>query len=45
MDDATGLANVFVAERGGGLSVWTEPVKLARARPEGARPAMVEIGD
>jgi succinate dehydrogenase / fumarate reductase flavoprotein subunit/fumarate reductase flavoprotein subunit len=44
-DDARWLVSVRVADRGGALSVWTEPVRLTRARPQEARPAMVEIGD
>ncbi len=45
-DDARWLANVLVAERGGESSVWTEPVRLTRARPGAtAVPAMVETGD
>jgi succinate dehydrogenase/fumarate reductase flavoprotein subunit len=45
-DDARWLVNVLVAARNGSLGVWTEPVRLTRARPEAApSPAMVEIGD
>jgi succinate dehydrogenase/fumarate reductase flavoprotein subunit len=45
-DDARGLVNVHVAERGGAPAVWTEPVRLTRARPGAPAPAaMVEIGD
>jgi fumarate reductase flavoprotein subunit len=44
-DDAKWLVNVFAADRGGELSVRSEPVQLTRARPEAAPPAMVEIGD
>ncbi|MBI3455221.1 MAG: FAD-binding protein [Candidatus Rokubacteria bacterium] len=45
-DDARWLVNVLVAERCGELGVWTEPVRLTRARPDAAAPAaMVEIGD
>ncbi|MBI4012077.1 MAG: FAD-binding protein [Candidatus Rokubacteria bacterium] len=45
-DDARWLVDVFVTERGGEPAVWTEPVRLTRARPGvPAAPAMVEIGD
>ncbi len=45
-DDAHGLVNVLAAERGGRLAVWTEPVRLTRARPGStAAAAMVAIGD
>ncbi len=44
-DDARGLVNVLVADRGGEPRVWTEPVRLTRARPGAAPPALVEIGD
>jgi succinate dehydrogenase/fumarate reductase flavoprotein subunit len=44
-DDARWLVNVLVVDRGGEPSVWSEPVRLTRARPQEARPAMVEIGD
>jgi fumarate reductase flavoprotein subunit len=46
-DDARWLVNVHVAARDGRPAVWTEPVRLARARPGDATavPAMVEIGD
>jgi succinate dehydrogenase/fumarate reductase flavoprotein subunit len=46
-DDGRWLVNVFVGRRDGGPAVWTEPVRLTRARPEPAAtaPAMVEIGD
>jgi succinate dehydrogenase/fumarate reductase flavoprotein subunit len=44
-DDARWLVNVLAAERGGELRVWTEPVRLTRARPAGTPRAMVEIGD
>lgn len=46
-DDARWLVNVTVAERNGDVAVWTEPVRLSRARPDPDRaaPAVVEIGD
>jgi succinate dehydrogenase/fumarate reductase flavoprotein subunit len=45
-DDARWLINVLAAaEPGGELRVWTEPVRLTRARPSAAPRAMVEIGD
>jgi fumarate reductase flavoprotein subunit len=45
-DDGRWLVNVFVARRNGSDAVWTEPVRLTRARPEPtAQPALVEIGD
>jgi succinate dehydrogenase/fumarate reductase flavoprotein subunit len=45
-DDARWLVNVFVARKSGGPAVWTEPVRLTRARPEERpAPAMAEIGD
>jgi succinate dehydrogenase/fumarate reductase flavoprotein subunit len=45
-DDARWLVNVLVAERSGAPAVWTEPVRLTRARPDAAAvPALVEIGD
>ncbi len=45
-DDARWLVNVTVAARDGGEAVWTEPVRLTRARPEmPALEAAVEIGD
>jgi succinate dehydrogenase/fumarate reductase flavoprotein subunit len=44
-DDARGLVNVLVADHGGEPRVWTEPVRLTRARPGAAPPALVEIGD
>ncbi len=45
-DDARWLVNVFVAEQRGAPTLWTEPVRLTRARPEAPAPAaMVEIGD
>jgi fumarate reductase flavoprotein subunit len=45
-DDARWLVNVLIAEREGRPAVWTEPVRLTRARPEAATaPATVEIGD
>jgi len=44
-DDARWLVTVLVAERDGEMRVWTEPVRLTRARPASAPAAMVEIGD
>ncbi|MGH7267048.1 MAG: succinate dehydrogenase/fumarate reductase flavoprotein subunit, partial [Candidatus Rokuibacteriota bacterium] len=45
-DDARWLVSVTVARKAGEVAVWTEPVRLTRARPGGApSPAMVEIGD
>jgi succinate dehydrogenase/fumarate reductase flavoprotein subunit len=44
-DDAKWLVTVLAAERDGELRVWTEPVRLTRARPSSAPRAMVEIGD
>jgi succinate dehydrogenase/fumarate reductase flavoprotein subunit len=45
-DDARWLVNVLIAERNGAPAVWTEPVRLTRARPDAApAPALVEIGD
>ncbi len=45
-DNARWLVNVTAAQRNGGVAIWTEPVRLTRARPEApAPPALVEIGD
>jgi len=45
-DDARWLVTVFVAGRSGAPAVWTEPVRLTRARPDAApAPALAEIGD
>ena len=45
-DDRHGLVNVMVAKQGDDLRVWTEPVRLTRARPVTLAPTeLIEVGD